>query len=68
MNDIIKAKLAQPEPLSRADIADVLLSIAPAGEKRDEKRSVIKKLCQDRNDGETQGHGIWNALEDWPQY
>lgn len=69
MNDTAKNKLSKSEPLTREDIADVLMSIAAPGEKRDEKRRIIKELCEARKTGVNRdAHPIWDALEDFPQY
>lgn len=70
MNDVANAKLkAAPGPLTRTDIADVLISIAGPGEKQDEKREMVKKLCEARGEGTGHnGHLVWDALEDYPEY
>lgn len=68
MNDVAKEKLKKPSPLTRADIADVLLSIGPAGEERDQKRMVVKTLCIKRGEGKSAEHGLWDALDDFPEF
>lgn len=68
MNDVTKSKRDKAGPLSRQDIADVLVSVGLPGQKRDEKVQVIKDLCKARGDGETNNHGVWDTLEDYPQY
>lgn len=68
MNDTAKEKLKASGPLTRDDIADVLLSIAPPGEKRDAKRRMIKELCEARRTGRSGDHFVWDTLDDFPQY
>ncbi len=68
---LIKLKIDQPGPLSRVDIADVLLSIGPAGQLRAEKQAAVKELCEQKLGQHGigfGGHPIWTTLEDWVQY
>jgi hypothetical protein len=70
-NDIYNQKMAQSGPLTRADIADVLLSIGAPGEKRDQKKAAIKQLTEDKPGNHSDGfggHKIYEALDDFPQW
>lgn len=60
----------QPKgPLTRAEIATLMATIAPRGEMRDEKRAAVKQLCQSRRSGvNADAHPVWDALEDFPEY
>lgn len=53
---------------SRQDIADLLSSIAPAGEQRELKAETLARLFQEAGhaDSNIQGHGI--DLESWGEF
>lgn len=69
MNDTVKQKMNVQGPLSRADIADILVSIGPPGENREEKVRVVREVSVSRLSGyNPDGHAIWNTLDDFPEY
>lgn len=68
MNPVVKEKLAARGPLTRGDIADVLVAIGKPGELRDEKKKAVQEICQTRRTGVTGGHAIWDTLADFPEY
>lgn len=69
MNTVIQQKLDKVGELTRTDIAEVLSSIGKPGSMRQEKIDAIKALCATKNTGRgLGGHGIWETLEDFPQW
>lgn len=50
--------------MTRADLAKLLASIAPPGKKRKEKLEAVKKL-ELKN---SQGHGVHEILDSFPEY
>ena len=68
-DDVFNGKVAQKTPLTRADIADVLTSLGPAGENREQKIAKIKELCEVKNTGKNPaGNPIWESLDDFPEF
>ena len=55
-------------PLTRQDIAEVLVALGGPGENREGKRRSIKDLCEKRRTGTANGHAVWDALDDFPEY
>lgn len=69
MNTVAQQKLSLNRELTRADIADVLKSVGKPGEKRDEKIAAVREMCEAMNTGRnTQGHPIWDTLDEWEDF
>ena len=70
MDTLFANLLDKGDEPTRADIAMVLLSIAPPGEKRDEKIATVKRLFEEGGFRSTssQGHDVWDHLESYTEW
>ena len=59
-----------PKPISPRGftLIEVLVALGGPGENREGKRRSIKDLCEKRRTGTANGHAVWDALDDFPEY
>jgi len=70
MNDIIQRVLEGGNEPTRVDIADLLSSIAPPGEKLDEKTAAVETLYEVTGHRSTnsQGHSVIGILDSFGEF